>query len=79
MVSAITHTPASGPFALVTTPPRSLSPIVTAGARSSALTRVGRVMSSAATDAASRAGFITRFLPHLSLPCISEESAGFPK
>src|SRR5262249_49751605 len=28
-VSAITQTPASGPFGLVTTPPRSLSPILT--------------------------------------------------
>src|SRR5215813_7685772 len=39
-VSAITHTPASGPLRLVTTPPRSLSPTVT-GAGCWALTRAG--------------------------------------
>src|SRR6185503_8428514 len=32
VVSAITHTPASGPFALVTTPPRSSSSMRTASA-----------------------------------------------
>src|SRR5262245_22972072 len=46
-VSAITQTPASGPRALVTTPPRSLSPVLMpAGA--CALTGVGGAPSSAA-------------------------------
>src|ERR1700693_3206659 len=31
LVSAITQTPASGPFELRTTPPRSVSPMLTAG------------------------------------------------
>src|SRR6185369_3557824 len=31
VVSAMTHTPASGPFGLVTTPPRSATPIETVG------------------------------------------------
>src|SRR5262245_21939969 len=42
VVSAITQTPASGPLGLVTTPPRSLSPMLTAaGAGACALTCAG--------------------------------------
>src|SRR5919206_79704 len=37
VVSAMTHTPASGPFGLVTTPPRSVEPIVTSGTRGPSL------------------------------------------
>src|SRR5262249_2775250 len=52
VVSAITQTPASGPFGLVTTPPRSLSPIAGAGsAFCCALSCVGMAARSAATPA----------------------------
>src|SRR5215510_13520330 len=48
-VSAITQTPASGPRALVTTPPRSLSPMLTpAGTGACALTWVDGSPTSAA-------------------------------
>src|SRR5262249_7910954 len=51
-VSAITHTPASGPFGLVTTPPRSLSPMLTpAGAGCCAWTCAGGAPSSTANAA----------------------------
>src|SRR3954451_20843111 len=50
LVSAITQTPASAPFGLVTTPPRSLSPTLTpAGADGCAFTGAGGAPTSAAS------------------------------
>src|SRR6266511_2106419 len=49
-VSAITQTPASGPFALLTTPPRSLSPTLTpAGGVCCSLTGAGGAPKNAAS------------------------------
>src|SRR5215472_14772990 len=49
VVSAITQTPASGPFGPLTTPPRSLSPTVTpAGAVCCAASRAGETVSNRA-------------------------------
>ncbi len=45
VVSAITHTPASGPFALVTTPPMSVGPTETWLASSCGLTAAWAVRS----------------------------------
>src|SRR5262249_49526905 len=53
VVSAITQTPASGPFRLVTMPPRSLSPTLTpAGAVCCALRSVDEDSSSAPSETA---------------------------
>src|SRR5215471_11477989 len=62
VVSAITHTPASGPFALVTTPPRSSLPMVTAGWAPSPMVHAMTVM---ATPTAARHEHVIRPMRHL--------------
>src|SRR6266540_638263 len=78
VVSAITQTPASGPDALVTTPPRSASPTVTpGGADCWALSCAPEMESSAATTTAANdnvAAFLMSFLPTSSQDGLS--SAG---
>src|SRR6476646_5193091 len=71
VVSAITHTPASGPLALVTTPPRSDEPMLTpGGALDCAESGAGSALRAAAMTiaVALRSNFPTVPMSDFSLP-----------
>src|ERR1700736_1946247 len=66
VVSAITHTPASGPFGPRTTPPMSVAPMLTAGALCWAPTDVGAGPSASARASAAAPRYNPRFVVVMS-------------
>src|SRR5262249_43923628 len=78
VVSAITQTPASGPLALVTMPPRSLSPTVTpTGALCCALTCVDEDKSSA--PSATAATLSNRLVPRFMVRSSRQQNVAWAK